>query len=162
MPNLAPEPVEPRSNPADRPQVKLLPLLCTPALLLAASGCLTEVSHSPAPAPGAPPAVSLASRAWEVVEQSRVAGVVIEFSERDGERRFFSVRNALQQELGMVDAYGRVWRFLPHDEDSEWLGTGTVGEGAGQILGLEGEVELFEIDLEMLLDEASLPPTRED
>jgi len=138
--------------------VKLLPVLWTSAVLLAASSCLTEVSHSPARAPDVFPAVSLASRAWEVVERSRVAGVVVEFSERGGERRFFSVRNTQQQELGMVDTYGRFWRFLPHDEESEWLGTGTVVEGAGRILGLEGEVELVEIELERLLDEAALPP----
>lgn len=160
MRELAPEPVEPRRNPVDTPHVKLLPLLCTATLLLGASGCLTEVSHSPAPAPEAPPTISLPSRAWDVVGCSRVAGVVIEFSERDGERRFFSVRNVEQQELGMVDAYGRAWRFLPHDEESEWLGTGTIAEGTGRILGLEGSVELIEIDLGMLLDEAALSSTR--
>ena len=139
--------------------MKLFPLLWTSTLLLGASACLTTISRSPADGPNVSATVSIASRAWEVVEGGRVAGVVVEFSERGGERRFFSVRNAEQQELGMVDVYGRAWRFLPHDEESEWLGTGTVARGARQIIGLEGEVELFEIELETLLDEAALPPT---
>ena len=139
--------------------MKLLPPLWTCALLLCAPGCLTEVSHSPAETQIEAPAISRATRAWEVVERGKVAGVVVEFSEQEGDRLFFSVRNVEQQELGMVDAYGRAWRFRPYERESDWLGTGTVLVGVRGILGLEGAAELYEIPIELLIDEAAHPAT---
>jgi hypothetical protein len=85
-------------------------------------------------------------RAWEIVQADRVVGVVVEFTEEPG-RRFYSVRNAWQQELGLVDAVGRAWRYRPHESEPDWLGSGTVVEGAARVLGLDGEAEVFEVEL---------------
>lgn len=100
--------------------------------------------------------MSHAARAWELVQDGRVVGVVVEFEENAGERHFFSVRNPDQQELGMVDEHGRAWRFVPHSDEPEWLGTGTVLEGARRVLQLDPEAAAFEVGLETLAREASL------
>lgn len=123
----------------------LLPL----ALVL---GCQTRVVTAPAYSSEAIAAVATPKRAWELVEQGRVVGVVVEF-ETSGGRRFFSVRNAWEQELGLVDAVGRAWRYRPHEREAEWLGSGTLTDGAAQVLGVRGRAELFEVRLEQLLDE---------
>ncbi len=113
-------------------------------------GCQTRVQRTQADTVALEAARSHACRAWEFVHEGRVAGVLVEFQENHGERRFFSVRNAAQQELGLVDEHGRAWRFVPHGEDPEWLGTGTVLEGARLVLGLESGAEAFEVGLELL------------
>lgn len=101
-----------------------------------------------------PPALTQPKAAWELVLGGRVVGVVVEFDDADGARRFFSVRNPAHQELGMVDAHGRWWRYHPHEEEAEWLGTGTVSEGAREILGLERAPEVYEVELQTLSAEA--------
>lgn len=93
-------------------------------------------------------AISEPVRAWEVLEDGLLAGALIEFVERGGERRFFSVRNPHQQELGLVDAHGRSWRYRPHADEPEWLGTGTILEGVRRILGLGPGAALSEVALE--------------
>jgi hypothetical protein len=132
----------------------LLPLL----LLLCASGvgCETATKRSEADTQALEATVSTATRAWELVAEGRVIGVLVEFQERGGSRRFFSVRNESQQELGMIDAQGRAWRFIPHAEDPEWLGTGTVLEGACRVLRIEaGAAQAYEVDLSLLASEAA-------
>ena len=126
-------------------------------LLLAAPACRTKVQRREASVEAPPPALAQATAAWEVVARGRVVGVVVEFDAVDGDRRFFSVRNPAQQELGMVDAHGRWWRYRPHEEEAEWLGTGTVIQGAGAILGLETEPEAYEVGLETLPRESEVP-----
>ncbi len=101
-------------------------------------------------------ASALPTHAFELVERGRVVGVVVEFVELGGDRRFFSVRNDLQQELGLVDQDGRFWRYRAHgEEDAEWIGTGTVLQGAIRILEAHEGCELFEVDLELLSTTAS-------
>jgi len=124
----------------------------------AGAGCRTTVREAPAGAGGFASAVTQPERAWEMVADGRVVGVVVEFVERgENGRRFFSVRNALQQELGLVDGEGRAWRYRPHDSEALWLGSGTVIEGAARILGLAGAAELYEVGLEALAAEARGP-----
>ena len=120
--------------------------------LLLALGCQTRVVTSPAWSAEAVPAYSQAARAWEVVERGQVVGVVIEFDAQGG-RRFYSVRNAWHQELGLVDSMGRAWRYRPHAREADWLGSGTLIEGAAQVLGIGGQAELFEVRLEQLQDD---------
>jgi len=128
------------------------------ALGAGAAGCRTTVHEAPVGAGGFVSAVALPERAWEMVVDTRVVGVVVEFVEQgDGGRRFFSVRNELQQELGLVDGEGRAWRYRPHETEALWLGSGTVIEGAARILGLAGEAALYEVALETLADEARDP-----
>ena len=84
-------------------------------------------------------------RMWEVIEDGSVIGSVVLFeSESDS---FFSVRNEWQQDVGMIDSMGRAWAFQPHNEEEEWMGSGGIATGAGQILGATGEVEIREVAL---------------
>lgn len=114
------------------------------------SGCQTHVSQADVLNSDAEVSLLQATRAWEVVEGGRVVGNVVEFEERVGEYRFFSVRNTLQQELGLVDIHGRAWRYRAHVEEPEWLCTGTILDGASAILELSSTPELFEVALELL------------
>ncbi|MFT7669608.1 MAG: hypothetical protein ACI8X5_002313 [Planctomycetota bacterium] len=91
-------------------------------------------------------------QAWVVVYLGEVHGVLVKFEEQGGARHFFSVRNTLQQELGMVDSQGRAWRYVVHEDEPEWVGSGTVEQGAGLILGLDRAAELFEVSVELLVD----------
>ena len=79
------------------------------------------------------------------------------FEETDGTRYFFSVRNAHQHELGLVDSFGRAYRYRPHQEEPEWLGTGTVEEGVRRILELSEEALLEPVALEDLTEAAAIP-----
>lgn len=91
-------------------------------------------------------------RAWNVVHADEVAGVVVLFrAEGDPGRAFYSVRNPWQQELGMIDALGRIWRFRPHEPEPEWVGSGTVNQGAARILDLAPGASLEEVAIEELL-----------
>ena len=54
-------------------------------------------------------------------------------------RYLFAVQNAWGQDIGLVDALGRAWRYRPWSEEPEWVGTGTVIDGARRVLGLEEE-----------------------
>lgn len=127
------------------------PFLATLVAALALVACRTTVSRTQAPLRTVPMAAALPTRAFELVEQGRVVGVVVEFVELRGDRRFFSVRNELQQELGLVDQDGRWWHYVAHaEEGAEWLGTGTVLDGATRILGVSEGCVAFEVDLELL------------
>ena len=70
-----------------------------------------------------------------MIDAGAELGFVLRFEASEDGRCFHSVRNEWNQELGLVDAEGRAWRYRPHASEPEWLGTGTVGEGAGRILG---------------------------
>lgn len=122
-------------------------------LPLIAGGCLGPNQQSLRDRNEAVAAVSQAVRAWEIVLDGVVQGIVVEFEELGGERGFYSVRNASHQELGMVDELGRSWRYQVHAPEPDWLGTGTVLEGARKILGLPEGAEGFEVPLETLRDE---------
>lgn len=132
------------------------------ALFLAALclGCQTQLERQPARAPDLPPVVSTPSRAWEVVVDAAVVGVLVEFATEGSARRFFSVRNPFHQELGLVDELGRVWRYRAPDGEADWLGSATVIEGTARVLGLAGDFELLRVPLERLsqpLESAKAP-----
>jgi len=130
-----------------RPSLAIL----TSALVIPLVACRTTVSVTRAPLESVPMASALPERAFELVEAGRVVGVIVEFVELRGSRRFFSVRNEQQQELGLVDQDGRWWRYVAHAEKgAEWIGTGTVLEGAARILGVSAECAAYEVDLELL------------
>jgi len=128
-----------------------LPVL---ALAVALAACQTTRTEEP-------PAATLASitrtepaRAWTLVRESELLGVVVWFVDPldpgDPARQFYSVRNRWQQELGTLDAQGRAYRFLPHQREAHWIGTGTVLEGARAILEGGASAELLEVSLEDL------------
>jgi hypothetical protein len=121
--------------------------------LLPIAACrTTETSH----VPGASNiAVTRAEpvRAWELWEQGRLLGSIVRFEETgEAARAFYSVRNREGQEIGLVDAQGRAWRYRPRESEPDWLGTGTVIEGAARILDGTEDAELIEVDLEQLRD----------
>lgn len=115
-------------------------------LLLAASACTIVETERPA---GPDPVVRTArpERAWRAEHAGEPIGTVVLFrggGESGG--AFFSVRNEWQQDVGLVDELGRAWAFRPHGAEAEWLGTGTVADGAARILGVDA-CELVETSL---------------
>jgi hypothetical protein len=56
------------------------------------------------------------------------------------------VRNVWHQDLGMIDAFGRAYRYVVHHEEPVWVGSGSVRQGVERILGLEN-CELAEFPL---------------
>lgn len=133
-------------------------------LALALAACVTESIERPIGMDLSQPTFSRAVEAWEVVADGRVVGTVVVFEvESRGGERFFQVRNPHQQELGMVDAEGRCWRFEPHLPRPTWLGTGTVHEGVCEILRVPVETPCFEVPIETLSVEArdaAAPPSQ--
>jgi hypothetical protein len=122
------------------------------ALLLACACRTTTEQHAAGSGPGAL-AVARAqpAAAWRVVERGATRGYVVRFSsDVDPAEGFFSVRNAAQQELGLIDRDGRAYRFRPHASEPDWLGTGTVAAGAARILGLAADAVLEEVELAAL------------
>jgi hypothetical protein len=119
--------------------------------LLLAVGCRTERSSAP---PELDEAVLLGlhpTGAWEVeTEGGHAVGSVVCFEEASPPyRRLFVVRNRHAQDLGRIDARGRAWRDRPHREP-DWVGTGTVAEGVGLILGLDRPARLRAVPLSAL------------
>lgn len=125
----------------------LLPLLCA-----AQVGCVETVTVRQAVPDSVEALVSVPRQAWRVERGSELVGLVIRFDPAHGDHdRFHSVRNPWNQELGMVDAEGRAWRFRPHGRDPLWLGTGTVADGVCSVLGVDPELcELVATSLERL------------
>ncbi len=112
-----------------------------------AGGCLTSESERPL-ATAAPLAHGAsASRAFRILAQDDVVGEVVQFGLPAGDDSLFVVRNDWSQDLGVVDALGRAFRFVPHSEHPVWVGTGTVAQGAARILSIEGSCSLVEVDL---------------
>jgi len=123
-------------------------------LTLALASCVSEVRDLRPGLHESGPTVSRPVEAWEVVPDGRVAGTVVVFQVQDGEERFFQVRNQHNQELGMVDAEGRWWRFALHGRQSEWLGSGTVREGVCRILGVATDAPFYDVPVATLSREA--------
>jgi hypothetical protein len=111
------------------------------------------VSDSPAVRTARP------ARAWEVRRGDEVVGRVVYFEERSDLRgAIYVVRNPWHQDLGMVDALGRAYRYLPHHLEPAWVGTGTVAQGVARILGLPvAECELDEVELPASAEAPSVP-----
>lgn len=108
--------------------------------------CRTTSSESPAGGRDASVTRSKATRVWEVVLDGERIGVVTRYeSDEVPPRTFFLVKNPARQDLGMVDALGRAWRYRPHEREAEWLTTGTVLHGALAILGRSGTGQLREL-----------------
>jgi len=120
----------------------------------ALAGCRTTETRQPAGIEGARATVTRPLRAWRVREGADLRGVVIEFADPaqpdDPGRRYYSVRNSWQQELGMIDANGRAWRFTPPRGEARWIATGTLAVGASAILDLGPSGALEEAPLEEL------------
>ncbi|TAJ25325.1 MAG: hypothetical protein EPO68_00170 [Planctomycetota bacterium] len=123
-------------------------LLVAIAPLLLQTSCRTTRERAPVDPADAAPVHSSAVRAWRVVEAGAVRGWVISYREdaRDP-REFFAVQNELRQELGLIDAQGRAWRYRPFQAEPEHLTSSTLADGARAILGASADAKLEEVSL---------------
>ncbi len=136
-----------------------------PGLVLAcalAAGCLTTTQSDP---PGIDaPAMQRgrASRAWIAEEAGVPVGSVVRFDEvgADG-RALHVVRDAWGEDLGLVDALGRAWRWRPHVRELQGLGSGTVAQGVERILERRTSLVLREVGLDELAAALRVPPAGE-
>ena len=87
-----------------------------------------------------------ATSTWGDLLDGEVA-LLRETAEGAEDAEYYSVRNAYHQELGSLDEHGRAWRFVPHQREAEWVGTGTLVEGARKILELGPGADLEEVEL---------------
>ncbi|MBI1380390.1 MAG: hypothetical protein GC161_04805 [Planctomycetaceae bacterium] len=124
--------------------------LLTVALLAAALptvamlvGCITTVHEGPAPATVPEVVVSQPTEVWRVLQDNNAVGWLVRYTPtNDPKDAFLSVRNAWHQELGLIDAESRWWRFLPHERDPQLIGAGATAEGVAAILALETTPDL--------------------
>ncbi|MBM3977231.1 MAG: hypothetical protein FJ299_09605 [Planctomycetes bacterium] len=108
--------------------------------------CRTTRERVPKDAAAAAPVRSSVQRAWRVVEGDRVCGFVLAFREDGpGERVFYAVQNEFRQELGLIDAQGRAWRYRPFQEQPDHLTSSTLADGARAILGTAAAARLEEL-----------------
>jgi len=75
----------------------------------------------------------------------------------------YVVQNLHQQDLGMIDSLGRAFRYLPHEKDPRWLGSGSIARGVQRILNTEtvptmNEVGFPETPAASLMDASSRAP----
>lgn len=127
------------------------------ALLLAASACVTTVETSPPGIDDLLVTKALPVRAWFVVDEDRPRGSVVRYETFESPPRIvYFVRNVHHQDLGVIDHLGRAYRYHPHEEEAEWLGSGSVLEGAQRILGLT-QARLLEVPVEHLVPEDPPP-----
>jgi hypothetical protein len=129
------------------------------AVAVLVASCTTTRSSAPAGASSAVVTQTEPVRAWRLTEADTTLGWVVEFADASAPdataRRFFSLRNSLHQELGSMDAFGRTWRFVPHQRDPAWLGTGTMIEGARKVLGGGDRSKLAEVAIAELKRESA-------
>jgi hypothetical protein len=112
-------------------------------LLAGASACRTTRTETPPDVAPMTATRSMVTKRWEVRDAGAVRGIVLELtSMEDDPRIFFLVQNAEQQDLGLVDALGRAWRYRAHAREPDWVSTGTVLQGARAILGLGATAEM--------------------
>lgn len=113
------------------------------------SACRTTVSSGPALSASVGE-LRLASptQGWEVFHDSEIVGLVVYFrADGPAEDSVYMVRNVWHQDLGLIDAFGRAYRFVVHHEEPAWVGSGSVRQGVERILGLEA-CELAEFPLQ--------------
>jgi hypothetical protein len=119
-------------------------------VLATCAGCITTETTSPAPATTSDPVLAAATELWEVRAGDRLVGWVVRYTPPRAADAFLSVRNEWQQELGMIDAESRWWRFVAHEREARLLGAGATADGVASILGLEEPVQLLSAPLQLL------------
>lgn len=117
--------------------------------LLSCPACLTSSHSQPPGLDEREIAKSVAVRSWLVqAEAGPAAGCVVRLETADEPDRYlYVVRNLFSQDLGLIDKLGRAYRYRPHRDEAELLGSATVAEGASRILELQEPAELIEIPL---------------
>lgn len=121
------------------------------ATLAACRSAPSRTSPRSADSTGIVVARMLPVRAWELRDGERLLGVLVRFEDPDdASKAFFSARNPDGQEIGIVDVDGRAWRHRPHQREPEWIGTGTVQDGARRILDGHAGMRMIETGIERL------------
>jgi hypothetical protein len=133
-----------RAAPVDmRPAMKSL---LAGAALLTLVGCRTISTRPVANASTPHVRVGQHERTWAVESSGKSLGFVVLFQERGLARdSLYVVRNRWHQDLGLIDGLGRAFRYLPHHEEPVWVGSGTIVQGAREILCAEADCELVEL-----------------
>lgn len=143
--------MKPTASPSTQALAALLATPLAAALLLA--GCITSESEGPAPATVPEVVVSQPTQLWRVVQGTEAVGWLVRYTPtNDPTDAFLSVRNPWHQELGLIDAESRWWRFLPHQRDPQLIGAGATAEGVAAILELETTPNLTPAPLSELGD----------
>ncbi|MBK7878444.1 MAG: hypothetical protein IPJ77_22540 [Planctomycetes bacterium] len=115
-------------------------------VVLVASACRTTTQESPVGAQEFTPTQATVQETWEVRSGLELHGFVVRYASNDAPPRiYFLVQNRDRQDLGLIDAFGRAWRYQAHERESEWVTTGTVLQGARAILGTGLEAEMVEV-----------------
>src|SRR5262245_26057068 len=128
---------------------------CHLAFALLVSGCLTTEMRPVASPPAPVVRVGARARMGEVRGSDARLGLVVRCQEHGAARdSVYVVRNPWHQDLGLIDGLGRAYRYLPHEEEPAWVGSGTVLQGAERILDAS-ECELVDVS-----DEAAELPAR--
>lgn len=84
-------------------------------------------------------------RLLEAHAGGEIVGYAVLFRSQGGDDSvFWSVRDPWHHELGLVDGLGRAWRFRPHGEEPDHVGTGSVSEWVRLLLRAPGPVTLLE------------------
>ena len=111
------------------------------ALVVVAQGCVTTVESSPPGIDSLFVTKAIPVRAWFVVSDDRPRGTVVRYETFESPPRIvYFVRNVHHQDLGVIDHLGRAFRYHPHREEAEWLGSSgvalqTLREAHGGALG---------------------------
>ncbi|HKD99692.1 MAG TPA: hypothetical protein VKE69_01680 [Planctomycetota bacterium] len=82
---------------------------------------------------------------WRILDESgEVLGYVARtrYAFATGERLRFIVENAHYQDVGFIDENGRAYRDVPHAEDPQFVGTGSLEEGLGRLYRAKGPIHL--------------------
>jgi hypothetical protein len=142
----------------------LLPVRTRSTLLLLATlvvACRTTRTSTPPNMSSAVIVRAMPDEAWQVVDGERVLGFVVHYATSgDADKAYFSVRNEHQQELGIVDAQGRAWRYRVHQREPDWLGSGAIASGARSILSGSDSTRLVPIALDRLSEPAAATSPR--
>lgn len=92
--------------------------------------------------------VAAHERTWEIHAGDELVGLLAFFESRGpAQDSLYLVRNLWHQDLGIIDAFGRAFRYLPHQRDPVWVGSGTIAQGIERILEAEDPCRLVEVPL---------------
>jgi hypothetical protein len=120
-------------------------LVCSErALIFGLAAALSCASPPPAPPPVDVVAGVIDER-WKVFDDSgAVLGYVARtrYAFASGERLRFIVENAYFQDVGFIDENGRAYRPVPHADEPQFVGTGSLEDGLGRLFRAKGAVHI--------------------
>lgn len=118
-------------------------LLCLCALL--AGSCRTVRTTRPVFRSHPPVRISEAARMYAIGAPEEAQGYVVHFA--SDAASVWVVRNRYHQDLGVIDALGRAYRYQPHVDGPVWVGSGSVLRGVQRILAMDARPALTEVPM---------------